>query len=49
MSLSWLTWSKSDDEEDALMKAVEKVVGLTGDSMVWHFCGIPGTQIQYCG
>ena len=37
-------WSKSDDEEDALMKAVGKVVGLTGDSMVWHFCGIP---IQY--
>ena len=33
-----------------------KVVGLTGDSMVWHLCEIPfnifdgpGTQIQYCG
>ena len=34
-------WSKSDDEEDALIKAVGKVVGLTGDSMVWHLYGIP--------
>ena len=34
-------WSKSDDEEDALIKAVGKVVGLTGDSMVWRLGGIP--------
>ena len=50
--LSWSTkefewvivWSKSD-EEDALMKAVGKVVGLTGDSMVWHLYGTPFSNI----
>ena len=37
-------WSKSEDEEDALMKAVGKVVGLTGDSMVRRLYGILWAQ-----
>ena len=40
--LSWLTCGQSQKmKRDVLMKPVGKVVGLTGDSMIWHFCGIP--------